>query len=126
MLRLDILGILTTLFLIDILSWKRVLVISFTLNFVSFVVLLFFQVSFVSFNMAGVFSYFQVTSSIYELANFLPFIFGLIFSRSVDKNKAVDISYISPWKQSEKWSVLFYKFGYYSLFIHLTRLVLRS
>lgn len=126
MLRLDILGFLTTLLLLDIFSAKRVIVISMLLNLASMIFILFLDIPFMAFNLAGIFSFFEVGETIYEWANLAPFILGLILSRSVDKERLVDTSYLIPWNQSNAWSVLIYKFGFYNLLFQVIRFFMRS
>lgn len=127
MLRLDILSILITLFLVDIYSWKKVLLASLCINIITLIFLMFFKIEFCFLYMAGVFSYVDlgVGLGIQWLVNFVPFFISLIIAKSLHR-EAIAMSLLIPWEYDDKWYSVFYKLAYYGLLYQIIRIILRG
>ena len=125
MLRLDILSILITLFLVDIYSWKKVLLASLCINFITLVFLMFLKIEFSFFYMAGVFTYVEATSRLQWLVNFVPFFISMILAKSLHR-ETIAMSLLIPWEYDDKWYSVFYKLAYYGLLYQIIRIILRG
>ncbi|SES62338.1 hypothetical protein [Anaerobranca gottschalkii] len=130
MLKLDILGILITLLLLDVFNYKRILLASLSIDILTLSIILYLGYSYDFYKFGGIFSYVSFPNLQLEVLNFFPFIIGIFLSKYFSFKSGtkgnLSINYLIPWNFSPKWQVVFYKLAFYNLFFQLTRWILRG
>ncbi len=124
MLRLDILGILITLFLIDVFNWKKVLISFFSVIFITLVVLLALDISYTSIFIGGVFTQIKIGGGALKITGFLHVIIALLIGRILAKER-FSINLLWPWEFNNSWFIIYYKLGFYNLIFLVLNLIFR-
>ncbi|SHJ65408.1 hypothetical protein SAMN02745227_00346 [Anaerobranca californiensis DSM 14826] len=130
MLKLDILGILITLLLLDIFNYKRIIFASLLIDFLTLVIILYLGLPFNFYILGGIFSYISFPNFSLEVLNFIPFAIGIIATKYCSYKWGIkgmlSANYLIPWNFSQNWQVVFYKLAFYNFFFQLIRWILRG